>query len=117
MQPKNVENIVAALARKVNVSLSSADFDVIHRVCPQKTEKQNIVVKFCSRATGDHPMLQAKKTKGLLEDLSRERIYINDHQYPERKILFGSAIHRIKSCHWKYMWVSERKTLAKTARG
>lgn len=114
---ENVEKVVVSLARKVNVSLSSADFDALHRVPTKDREKQNIVVKFCSRETRDRFVLQAKKTKNLFDESSRERIFVNDHLCPERKILLGKAIQKKKSCHWKYVWVSESKILARKEDG
>lgn len=114
---ENLVNMVIALAGKVKVDLSPADFDALHRVPTKEKDKQNIIVKFCSRVTRDYFVLQARKSRSLFDETSRERIYVNDHLCPERKILLGKAIQKKKSSHWKYVWVSESKILARKEDG
>lgn len=111
---EDLHKILQGAAASLQVSISSNDIDVVHRVPTRGDGPANIIVRFVSRRTRDRILHAAKKTRlntTMLGFEENEPVFVNEHLCPENKILLGKAINTKREKNWKFTWVSEGKIL------
>lgn len=108
---EKLADAIVEVGKKLDVPLTCADIDVIHRVTSKDKERPNVVVKFVSRSVRDNVLKAAKRQRLVPSDFGHEgndAVYINEHLCIENKVLLGKATARKKERKWKYTWVANR---------
>lgn len=111
---EDLHKVLQDAAASLQVSISSNDIDVVHRVPTRGDGPANIIVRFVSRRMRDRILHAAKKTRlntTMLGFEDNEPVFVNEHLCPENKILLGKAIKTKREKNWKFTWVSEGKIL------
>lgn len=110
-QGEDVVEIVKTIAEKIQIPVSEADLDVVHRV-PAKGNVKNLIVRFCSRAKKAEFVAKARKARLQTNEINfhgtnPKPVYINDHLTPANKRLFAKALNLKKENNWRFLWTED----------
>lgn len=112
-----IEDLVVALASKLDIQLDKSDIEAAHRLYSRDlTKPSRIIVQLVSRKKREEFFSKKRlvvTSKQLTQGTSDNRIYINDNLNPYYKELFWQARKQGKESAFKFVWINRGKILAK----
>ena len=115
VERENLEDVVVAVARKMDINLTPAEIETVHRLPAKKDRIRSIIVQLNSRKKRDEFILKRNKVRITNDDLLRNgnksKVYVNENLTPFYKNLLWKAKNVQKEKGYEFAWFRFGKVL------
>lgn len=115
IEKENLEDVVVAVARKMDINLTPAEIETVHRLPAKKGKVRSIIVQLNSRKKRDEFILKRSKVRISNDDLlgngNKSKVYINENLTPFYKNLLWKAKTIQQEKRYAFAWFRFGKVL------